>query len=97
MHTSTTSMLSSTKIPLKDVRAIVAERVAVTRTQLCDEFHVIMKRMETLVDTFSHDVHLADTSGQTVSYGQLYATLNHFQAVLETGREQIEKLRTSRT
>ena len=93
----TPESLLAVKIPLQDVRAIVTERVAVTRTQLCDEFHVILTCLENLVNTFSADVYTADATGQTISYAQVYATVNHLQSQIGSGKEQLLKLRKSRT
>ena len=93
----TPASLNAVKIPLQAVRAIVTERVAVTRTQLCDEFHVILTQLESLVDAFSTDVYTADSTGQTVSYAQLYATLNQFQTHIGSSKDRVLKLRKPST
>ena len=93
----TPASLGAVKIPLQAVRAIISERVTVTRTQLCDEFHVILTHLEHLVNTFSGEVYTADSTGQTVSYAQLYATLNHLQSQIGASKEQVLKLRRPRT
>jgi len=93
----TPASLGAVKIPLQAVRAIVSERVTVTRTQLCDEFHVILTHLENLVNIFSGEVYTADSTGQTVSYAQLYATLNHLQSQIGSSKEQVFKLRKPRT
>jgi len=102
MPTSTKAALTpesllAVRIPLQAVRAIVSERVTVTRTQLCDEFHVILTHLENLVNTFSAEVYTADSTGQTVSYAQLYATLNHLQSQIGSSKDHVLKLRKPRT
>ena len=93
----TAESLEHTRIPVRDVRAIVTERVTVTRKQLCDEFHTILKKIESTVTDFKDDVYLSDSEGKTVSYGQLYAILNNLQTVIGEGQDHVKKLQNRQT
>ena len=91
------STLENLRIPVKDVREIVATRIKVVQTQMCDEFHVILRRLQGTTKEISDAVYQADSQGSTISYGQLYTMLNMLHADILAGETTLTRLRDRTT
>lgn len=85
--------LEGVRLPLKDVRVIIQDRVCATRRNLCDDFSVILRRISSSLDNLIQDIYTADNQGETVSFAQLHNHLNYLRKHIVSGEEFLEKQR----